>query len=206
VIVCIDGCFTQKRRKGRGECDRTLDRPYTVFLTPEILDAMKTRVEQRRSSKKSTSSRVPTRSRVDEGEEEDEVDVAEYGDWVDDNAVGDDYVEPGMRVPASALDACHESFTAADEARQKASNSLFSDTGLTALLCEHDRVIYLCNMQTPGEAQYYALALLDELFKGLPPNATVGVLYDIGCQLHRSIVKVSSYIPLLTLFLTDCFL
>ncbi|KAF9514047.1 hypothetical protein BS47DRAFT_1372378 [Hydnum rufescens UP504] len=43
-------------------------------------------------------------------------------------------------------------------------------------------------MQTPGEAQYYALALLDELFK-------VGVLYDIGCQLHRSIVKVGTSLP-----------
>ncbi|KAF9502849.1 hypothetical protein BS47DRAFT_1374525 [Hydnum rufescens UP504] len=94
-----------------------------------------------------------------------------------------------MKVPVSALDACHESFTAADEARQKASTAIFADTGLMALLCEHDRAIYLCNMQTPGEAQYYALALLDELFKGLPPCAMVGVLYDVSCQLHRSIVK-----------------
>jgi hypothetical protein len=45
-------------------------------------------------------------------------------------------------------------------------------------------------MQTLGEAQYYALTLLDESFKGLPPSAQVGVLYDIGCQLHQSIVKV----------------
>ncbi|KAF9508888.1 hypothetical protein BS47DRAFT_1302174, partial [Hydnum rufescens UP504] len=36
-------------------------------------------------------------------------------------------------------------------------------------------------MQTPGEAQYYALALLDELFKGLPPCATVdGVSFLSG--------------------------
>jgi len=189
--VCIDGCFTQKRRT-KGECDRPLDRPYTLFLSPHVLETMKKRVELVRSSKKSASGRTPTMSGV-ESEESGEPGIAEYGDWVDDPAAEDDFVEHGMQVPVSALDACHESFTAADESRQKASTAIFSDTGLMALLCEHDRAIYLCNMQTSGEAQYYALALLDELFGGLPPHATVGVLYDIGCQLHRSIVKVCSY-------------
>ncbi|KAJ7224980.1 hypothetical protein B0H12DRAFT_1030726 [Mycena haematopus] len=58
-----------------------------------------------------------------------------------------------------------------------------------ALLCRHDRVLWLVNMRTPGEKQYYALALLETLFQHLPPAIRVGVLYDIACQLHRSCIK-----------------
>ncbi|EDQ98245.1 uncharacterized protein LACBIDRAFT_306725 [Laccaria bicolor S238N-H82] len=38
---------------------------------------------------------------------------------------------------------------------------------------------------TVGRAQYYALALIKELFLNLPLSMTVGILYDIGCQLER---------------------
>ncbi|KII96213.1 hypothetical protein PLICRDRAFT_99056 [Plicaturopsis crispa FD-325 SS-3] len=44
-------------------------------------------------------------------------------------------------------------------------------------------------MTTAGERQYYALALIKRLFEHLPPTMTVGILYDIGCQLHRSCAK-----------------
>ncbi|KAI0337661.1 hypothetical protein BDW22DRAFT_1339467, partial [Trametopsis cervina] len=40
-----------------------------------------------------------------------------------------------------------------------------------------------------GEKQHYALALLQCLFRHIPDHHTVGVLYDIGCQLHRSCIK-----------------
>ncbi|KAF8078353.1 hypothetical protein FPV67DRAFT_1615717 [Lyophyllum atratum] len=94
-----------------------------------------------------------------------------------------------MKVPNSALDSCHDSFKAADEKRVKASTKVFQDTGLMALICRHDRVLWLVNMTEAGERQYYAFALLDELFHHLPTDMTVGVLYDIGCQLHRSCEK-----------------
>jgi hypothetical protein len=81
------------------------------------------------------------------------------------------------------------SFLAADERRQKASTKLFTDTGLMALLCRHDRVLWLVNMPSAGERQHYALALLNALFEHLPPEIRVGLLYDIGCQLHRSCIK-----------------
>ncbi|KII82726.1 hypothetical protein PLICRDRAFT_120380 [Plicaturopsis crispa FD-325 SS-3] len=44
-------------------------------------------------------------------------------------------------------------------------------------------------MTTAGDRQYYALALIKKFFEHLPPSMTVGILYDIGCQLHRSCVK-----------------
>ncbi|KAG2159205.1 uncharacterized protein EDB93DRAFT_1237430 [Suillus bovinus] len=94
-----------------------------------------------------------------------------------------------MRVPTSALDGCSESFFAADEKREKASTQFFADTGVMAMLCHHDRVLWLVNMMSAGEKQHYALALIKKLFDNIPPEMTVGLLYDIGCQLHRSCLK-----------------
>jgi hypothetical protein len=94
-----------------------------------------------------------------------------------------------MKVPISVLNNCSDSFIAADEKCEKASTQFFADTGLMALLCRHDRALWLVNMTSAGEKQHYALALLDRLVKNLPPNMTIGNLYDIACQLHRSCMK-----------------
>ncbi|OAX31616.1 hypothetical protein K503DRAFT_794925 [Rhizopogon vinicolor AM-OR11-026] len=82
----------------------------------------------------------------------------------------DDRYKEGMCVPVSVLDGCGESFVAADEKQEKAS--------LMALLCRHDRVLWIMNLTSAGEKQHYALALLDRL-----------LLYDIGCQLEQSCRK-----------------
>ena len=92
-----------------------------------------------------------------------------------------------MTIPKSALDACGESFIAADGDRVKASKMYFNDTGLMALLCRHDRLLFIANMWTAGEKQFYALALINALLSHLPPTWKVGLLYDISCQLHRSL-------------------
>lgn len=44
-------------------------------------------------------------------------------------------------------------------------------------------------MTTPGEQQFYALALLKRLFEELPPDVTVGLLYDVACKLNQSCLK-----------------
>ena len=44
-------------------------------------------------------------------------------------------------------------------------------------------------MTHAGECQHYALALINKLFQHIPPQMTVGLLYDIGCQLNRSCLK-----------------
>ncbi|KAI6166165.1 hypothetical protein EDD17DRAFT_1774678 [Pisolithus thermaeus] len=94
-----------------------------------------------------------------------------------------------MRVPVSVLDGCGDSFHAADENWKKASTNFFADTGLMALLCCHDHVLWLVNMTSAGEKQHYALVLLKYLFEHLPTTTTVGLLYDIGCQLECSCHK-----------------
>ena len=75
--------------------------------------------------------------------------------------------EPGMHVP-TAVDECNNSFTAADSSRVKASTQFFADTGVMALLCQHDRVLWIVNMTLAGEKQHYVLCLLDKLFQNIP--------------------------------------
>ena len=100
-----------------------------------------------------------------------------------------DILEPGMLVPVSVLNKCSDSFTSTDEKCQKASTQFFADTGLMAMLCHHDRVLWTANMTSADEKQHYIFALLQTLFKHLPCDTTVGILYNIGRQTHRSCIK-----------------
>lgn len=93
-------------------------------------------------------------------------------------------------VPEAALDECEKSYEAADEKKEKTHGKKFDDTGLMALVCRHDIVLFLANIDTPGEQQKYAIALLDKLFQHLPKSATVAAFYDIGCVLDRSVQLV----------------
>ncbi|KAI5989530.1 hypothetical protein EDD15DRAFT_2171326, partial [Pisolithus albus] len=164
-IVCLDACFTQKRTKNpRNSATHDPPNPIsTVFIPESEVKAMELFIEKQRSLPPShhDSSHKPQ---------------------------GDSF-EDGMRVPMSVLDGCGDSFHAADEKRKKASTNFFADTGLMALLCRHDHVLWLVNMTSAGEKQHYALVLLKYLFEHLPKTTTVGLLYDIGCQLERSCRK-----------------
>lgn len=62
-------------------------------------------------------------------------------EWPPSGQDGVDGIESGMQVPTSALNDCKDSFMAADEKWQKSSTQFFTDTGLMALLCHHDRVL-----------------------------------------------------------------
>ena len=167
VIVCLDACFAQKRRKkpqGEGQ-DQAEFHPESVFLSEAKVKDMERIVNTLRPSH-SSAQRKPESPAQDE-----------------------DGYEHSMRVPISILNGCEASFAAADEKRIKASTQFFSDTGIMGLLYRHDHVLWLVNITSPGERQHYSLALIKELFDHLPPSMRVGVLYDIGCQLHRSCIK-----------------
>jgi hypothetical protein len=157
VLCCIDACFTQKRRRGSGPNERD-----PLLIHPDSVFLLEEDVQYAETLV--NSQRPPRRPR----------------------ASSKPISESSVVVPAAVLDECQKSFKAADEAWQKASTKFFADTGLVALLCRHDRVLWLANMVSAGERQHYAVALILQLFKHLPAHATVGVLYDIGCQLHRS--------------------
>ena len=130
--MALDACFTQKHNKQAR--DPNFSHSKTVFLSPEEVDAWRISCDERRGT--TTRSKAP-------------------------HSVGDDGFEKGLKVPISVLDACHSSFTAADECQQKASTQFFDSTALMGLLCRHDRVLWLANMDTPGERQHYAFALVN---------------------------------------------
>ena len=95
-----------------------------------------------------------------------------------------------IRVPNSALDECERSYEAANEKKNKTQSAKFDDTGLMAIVCRHDVVLFLANVDTPGEQQKFGVALFEHLFSHLPGQATVLVCYDIGCVLDRSLRRV----------------
>jgi hypothetical protein len=165
-VVALDACFTQKRGKNLNNPNhRDYPRHHheSAFLSEAEVKAMEEYVAAQRATK-ATRTTHPRNDR-------------------------EDGFEDGMKVPISVLNDCGDSFKAADEKREKASTQFFADTGLMALLCRHDRVLWLVNMTHAGERQHYALALIRRLFQHIPSHMTVGLLYDIGCQLHRSCLK-----------------
>ncbi|KAJ7710781.1 hypothetical protein B0H17DRAFT_1155465 [Mycena rosella] len=166
IDVCADACFTQKRRR-KGARDPPRSHPNSVFVPEPTADQMGAHVDEVRPAR----GRPAKQARTEEEE--------------------DSYEGPNLKVPRSVLNECESSFKAADEKREKASMKFFDDTGIMGLLCRHDRVLWLVNMRTAGEKQYYVLVLLETLFQHLPANIRVSVLYNIACQLHRSCVKYS---------------
>ncbi|KAJ7050253.1 hypothetical protein C8F01DRAFT_1264140 [Mycena amicta] len=166
IAVCIDGNFTQKRRKQRSGDDPARTHPDSVFIPRSTAKQMEAHVDGVRATHRHSQKRA----RVEP-------------DLEDDDYEGD------LKVPRSGLDACEASFKAADESRQKASTKFFAQTGLMALVCRHDVVLFLVNMESAGEKQYYALLLLEMLFQHLPADIIIATLYDIACQTERSCVK-----------------
>lgn len=174
----LDACFTQKRRRTPGGLnDAKRVHPQSCFLSDETVKKAEELVEKLRPTNGKKKATEPGPSKGKQKARPTEPDS------------GEDHVEQGMKVPNSVLDSCHESFKAADEKRVKASTQYFADTGLMALVCRHDRVIWMVNMTSAGEKQHYALALIMELLKHLPRKANIGLLYDIACQLERSCRK-----------------
>ncbi|KAJ7462893.1 hypothetical protein FB451DRAFT_1341052 [Mycena latifolia] len=101
----------------------------------------------------------------------------------------DGYNHPLLRLPRSVMDGCEASFKAADETHEKASTRFFEDTAIMGLLCRHDRVLWLVNMHSTGEKQFYVVVLLETLFQELPPDIRVGLLYDVVCSFEQSCRK-----------------
>ena len=100
-----------------------------------------------------------------------------------------DAVLPGLQLPNHVFDGCTDSFFATKESNQKPDSSTFSDTGLMVLVCHHDRVIFMVNLHDAGEKQHNALVMIKQLFLELPAVWNVGILYDIGCQLHKALPR-----------------
>ncbi|TFK24338.1 hypothetical protein FA15DRAFT_557774, partial [Coprinopsis marcescibilis] len=99
------------------------------------------------------------------------------------------------KVPDAAVDECEDGHIAASGKKVKTSTKIYDDTGTMALVCRHDIPIFLANIDTPGEQQKYAVALIKKLYSMAPKTATVLVFYDIGCVLDRTFARVSIAYP-----------
>ena len=95
-----------------------------------------------------------------------------------------------VALPDEAVDQCETSYKAADGKKQKAAMDSFDDTGIMALICRHDIPLFFANIDTPGEQQKYSVALIEHFFSLIPLRCNVVILYDIGCVLARSLMKV----------------
>ena len=167
LIVCLDACFTQKRMKEsgkKGEGSRIeVFHPDSSFIPAVEVEDMEEHMSTIRPQHSTTA--------------------VEDDPNLPDKKIGN------MRVPQSTLKQCGESFLAADERRMKASTTFYADTGCMAMLCRHDNVLWVVNMTSAGEKQHYALALMRRLFSEIPKHIKVGLMYDIGCQMHASCEK-----------------
>ncbi|KAJ8692510.1 hypothetical protein PTI98_009815 [Pleurotus ostreatus] len=90
-------------------------------------------------------------------------------------------------VPNEAIDQCKQSHDAANDNKAKSNEEQFDDHGISALVCRHGAPLFTANIDTPGEQQKYAVALIQHFFQHIPGNSTVLVLYDVGCVLNRSL-------------------
>ncbi|KAK6967060.1 hypothetical protein R3P38DRAFT_2589614 [Favolaschia claudopus] len=170
VKVCGDACFGHKNKKSKKDPFKRF--PKSLFIPEEIAARTEAYVDALRFGRKTTRPRKRAKQREE-----------------DPDAVDDDYESERQRLPRSVLDACEASFKAADERRVKASTKFFDDTALMALVCSHDRVLFVTNMHSAGEKQFYMIALLETLFQHLPRDIRVGFLYDVACIFERSCVK-----------------
>ncbi|KAJ7091547.1 hypothetical protein B0H15DRAFT_778059, partial [Mycena belliarum] len=94
-------------------------------------------------------------------------------------------VKPFM--PQEVIDACQDSWDAANENKQKADPKRYDASGIFVMTCRHGQVIFLCNVDTPGEQQRYIIAMIEEVASLLPPSATVVQAYDVGCVTDHSL-------------------
>lgn len=94
------------------------------------------------------------------------------------------------RVLDKAIDECESSHTAGSGSTVKTNMDKFNDAGIMLLGCHHDIPLFFANIDSPGEQQKYAIALLEHLYDLIPPSANVTALYDVGCVLDRSLQLV----------------
>ncbi|KAF8586760.1 hypothetical protein K439DRAFT_1258017, partial [Ramaria rubella] len=93
------------------------------------------------------------------------------------------------QVPDGSIDECEKSHHAARNRDNESTKGLFASKDLMVMVCHHDIPLFLCDITTPGEQQFYAIALIEQLALLLPPIATIGILYDITCTLDKAIAK-----------------
>ncbi|KAJ7435267.1 hypothetical protein FB451DRAFT_1571607 [Mycena latifolia] len=90
-------------------------------------------------------------------------------------------------IPQETIDACQASWDAANDKKQKVDPKRHDASGVFVLTCRHSQVLFLCDIDTPGERQEFIVALMEEVNSYLPPQATIVQAYDVGCVTDHSL-------------------
>ncbi|KAJ7930369.1 hypothetical protein B0H13DRAFT_1595390 [Mycena leptocephala] len=98
------------------------------------------------------------------------------------------------RLLGEVLKACEASWDAANEKKQKADPKCHDASSIFVMTCRHSQVLFLCNINTPGEQQKYITALIEEANSLLPPQATMVQAYNVGCVTDRSFDLVCPFL------------
>ncbi|KAF7343966.1 CxC2 domain-containing protein [Mycena venus] len=117
IMVCLDTCFTRKKKKSLRDPQRT--HPDTHFVPEHTAAQTEDYVDctcDTKEKKKNKDKRLK-RATVQEVEEEE-----------------DGYKFERLPLPRSVIDGCEASFKAADEKQEKASTEFFEDTVLMSLV------------------------------------------------------------------------
>lgn len=70
----------------------------------------------------------------------------------------------------------------------------FDNTGVMALTCRHDILLFFVNIDTPGKQQKYSIALIEHLFSFLPCKATITIFNNVGCVTYHSLQQVCTLV------------
>ena len=109
-------------------------------------------------------------------------------------------VDQAQDLPTSIRDhECAQTFIAAQGHVAKANGQWCDETGLMVMVCCHDHPLFLASITTPGEWQHYPLALLKQFFMHILSTWHIGIMYDVGCQLKKSMERVCSCLTALAI-------
>ncbi|KAH9813486.1 hypothetical protein DFH28DRAFT_896366 [Melampsora americana] len=93
-------------------------------------------------------------------------------------------------VEKDVIHPCTQQHTAADDVRGRQTFPAYDDTGLMGMACRHDQILKFINIVQSGERGHFPVAMLDWLLKQSEEDMRYGVLYDIGCNMEKGILKV----------------
>ncbi|KAJ7620659.1 hypothetical protein B0H17DRAFT_964712 [Mycena rosella] len=90
-------------------------------------------------------------------------------------------------IPQETIDACEASWDAANEKKRKVDPKQHDASGVFVMTCRHSQVLFLCNIDMPGEQQQYIVACLEEVKDLIPLHAKIVQAYDVGCVTDHSL-------------------
>ncbi|KAE8190961.1 hypothetical protein CF328_g5825 [Tilletia controversa] len=84
-------------------------------------------------------------------------------------------------------DSCVAKIRAADAVAPKSVADLYEINGVMGACCRHDIPLVMCDIDTPGERHYYAIALINAITQAVGAKLEhIGIAYDIGCRFQPS--------------------